>query len=181
MLSANWALLRLLDQFGCEQLQADLGSEGHPWEIMTATEHGWEAVPDEPGLYLFVWRPWFAFNVANARCDGDLRQVLYVGKAGADDAGNPTNGGLKQRYRSYVKHLRSEPDVLWSRSEPRTRTQMLDRYLCLRPMEYWFTVIPRHDQVPQLEDRLIKMLNPPCNKQRVPRITARLGPATPAF
>lgn len=181
VLGVDWALLRLLDQVGSEQLCEDLRNAGQPWEIMTATERAWEAIPDEPGLYLFVWRPWFAFDVAYAQRDGELRQVLYVGKAGADDAGNRTSGGLKQRYRSYVKHLRTEPDALWSRTEPRTRVQMLDRYLCLRPMEYWFKVIPRHEQVPMLEDRLIKMLNPPCNRQRVPRIVARLGPAMPAF
>lgn len=181
VLGIGWALLRLLDQGACEQLRCDLRSEGQPWEIMLANEHTWEAVPDEPGLYMFVWRPWLTFDVAEAPRSGDLRQVLYVGKAGADDAGNRTSGGLKQRYRSYVKHLRINADILWNGTEPRTRVQMLDRYMCLRPMEYWFTVIPRYDQIPLLEDRLIKMLNPPCNRQRVPRITARFGPATPAF
>jgi hypothetical protein len=181
VLGMELALLRMLDRLGCDQLRADLRCEGQPWEIMTATEHAWEAVPDEPGLYMFVWRPWFTFDVADARYHGDLSQVLYVGKAGTDDAGNRTSGGLRQRYRSYIKHLRSDPDILWSRAEPRTRVQLLDRYLCLRPMEYWFTLIPRHGQIPSLEDRLIKMLNPPCNQQRVPRITAKLGPPRPAF
>lgn len=181
VLGVDWALLRLLDQAGCEQLSDDLRADGQPWEIMTVTDQAWQAVPDDPGLYLFVWRPWFAFDVANAQRHGDLRQVLYVGKAGVDDAGNRTNGGLKQRYRDYIRHFRSEPDALWSRTAPRTRGQLLDRYLCLRPLEYWFTVIPRHENVPMLEDRLIKILNPPCNRQRVPKIVARFGPAIPAF
>lgn len=174
VLPVDWALLRLLDESGCRQLQSDLAAEGGAWEVLTATEHAWEAVPDQPGLYLFVWNPWFALDLADATRRGDLRQVLYVGKAGADDAGTPTSGGLRQRYRSYVKHLRSSPDSLWSRTEPRTRTQLLDRYLCLRPLEFWFTAIPSHAEVPLLEDRLIKILNPPCNRQRAPRITARL-------
>jgi hypothetical protein len=181
VLSVNWALLRLLDQAGSEHLREDLRKVGQPWEIMTATERAWEAVPDEPGLYLFVWRPWFAFDVVDTQPCGDLRQVLYVGKAGTDDAGRRTGSSLRQRYRSYSKHLRSDPDVLWSRSEPRTRSELLDRYLCLRPLEYWFTTVERYEHVPVLEDRLIKMLNPPCNRQRVPKITARLGRATPAF
>jgi hypothetical protein len=179
VLGVEWALLRLLDKVGCEQLRKDLRSDGQPWEMMMATERAWEAIPDEPGLYAFVWRPWFAFDLANSR--RDLHQVLYVGKAGVDDSQKRTAGGLRQRYRSYVKHLRSQPDALWSRTEPRTRTQLLDRYLCLQPLEYWYTVIPSYEQVPALEDRLIKMLNPPCNKQRTPKITARLGPPVPAF
>lgn len=181
VLGVDWALLRLLDQASCRQLCDDLRNAGQPWEILTATEQAWEAIPDEPGLYMFVWRPWFALDVANARSHGELRQVLYVGKAGADDAGDRTKGGLKQRYRTYVKHLRSDPDALWSRTEPHTRAELLDRYLCLRPLEYWFTVIPQYEHVPMLEDRLIKMLNPPCNRQRTPKITGKFGPARPAF
>jgi hypothetical protein len=180
-LEINWALLRLLDRGSCQQLQVDLQAEGEPWEVMTATERTWEAVPAESGLYMFVWRPWFTFDVAERRRPGDLGQVLYIGKAGADDNGQPTSGNLRLRYRDYLKHLRNDPDVLWSRTEPHTRPQLLDRYLTLRPLEYWFTVVPRHSEVPLLEDRLIKLLNPPCNKQRAPRLKGRLGPPRPAF
>lgn len=181
VLTVDWALLRLLDQQGSQILQDDLRENGQPWEVLAATEHAWEAIPEQPGLYVFVWRPWFSFDIAEQQRPGDLTQVLYVGKAGASDQGQPSSGNLRQRYRSYLKHLRAEPGELWSRTEPRTRTQLLDRYLALRPLEYWFTVVPDPQHVPTLEDRLIKLLNPPCNKQRVPKIPAKLGPAQPAF
>ena len=180
-LNIQWALLRLLDEVGSQQLHGDLRAAGQPWEILGATEHAWEMVPEMPGLYLFVWRPWFSFDVAEGRRPGELMQVLYVGKAGADDRGQRSTGDLRQRYRSYLKHLRGDPDELWVPDEPRTRLQLLDRYLKLRPLEFWYTVVADHRHVPLLEDRLMKMLNPPCNRQRTPRLTARLGPPQPAF
>ncbi len=181
VLTVDWALLRLLDQQGSQLLQEDLRANSHPWEVLTATEHAWEVIPEQPGLYVFVWRPWFSFDIAENRKPGDVAQVLYVGKAGADDQGRPSGGNLRQRYRSYLKHMKADPSDLWGRTEPRTRLQSLDRYLALRPLEYWFTVVPDHQHVPQLEDRLIKMLNPPCNKQRAPKIPAKFKPAVPAM
>jgi len=178
-LDINWALLRLLDRPLCEQLTTDLRSEGGPWEVHVATERTWEVVPEEPGLYAFLWRPPFAFDVAENKRPGDLAQVLYVGKAGASDSGQPTTGNLRQRYKEYVKYVRGDPEVLWKGNEPRTRVQLLGRYLTLRPLEYWFTVVPRHSEIPHLEDRLIKLLNPPCNLQRLPRLVSL--PAERAF
>lgn len=181
VLTVDWALLRLLDEAGSRHLQADLRTSGQPWEVVMAEEHAWEMVPEESGLYMFVWRPWFTFDVADNRRTGDLSQVLYVGKAGADDRGQPTASHLRERCRSYRKHLRGAPANLWSRSEVRTRPQLLDRYLPLRPLEFWFMVVPEISEIPLLEDRLIKLLNPPCNKQRKPRLTGRLSPPVPAF
>lgn len=178
-LPAEWPLLRLLDNRSSDQLLADLRRAGQPWEVQGATEHAWETTPDQPGLYMFVWRAHFTFDVADNRRSGDLAQVLYVGKAGASDAGQPTSGTLKSRYRDYVKHLRGDPDELWSPLEARTRPKLLSRYLTLRPLEHWFSVIPQHHEIPLLEDRLIKLIGPPCNRQRMPKL--RPGPAGPAF
>jgi len=178
-LDVNWALLRLLDRPLCEQLTIDLKNESLPWEVHTVTERTWEAVPEEPGLYMFLWRPHFAFDVAENQRPGDLAQVLYVGKAGADDYGQPSTGNLRIRCKDYVKYVRGDPEILWKSSEPRTRPQLLSRYLTLRPLEYWFTVVPRHSEIPLLEDRLIKLLNPPCNIQRLPKLVSL--PAERAF
>lgn len=178
-LLAEWPLLRLLDQRSCDQLLTDLRREGQTWEVQNATEHAWETTPDEPGLYMFVWRPHFAFDVAENRRSGDLAQILYVGKAGAHDNGQPSAGTLRTRYRDYVKHLRGDPRELWSPTHARTRPQLLARYLTLRPLEHWFTVIPNHREIPLLEDRLIKLIRPPCNRQRLPKLV--YGQPGPAF
>lgn len=178
-LSSDWPLLRLLDERGCGQLLTDLRREGQAWEVQKATEHAWESTPDQPGLYMFVWKAHFSFDVAENRAPGDLRQVLYVGKAGATDRGEPTSGTLRTRYRDYVKHLRGDPRELWNPTRATTRPQRLSRYLTLRPLEHWFTVIPQHREIPVLEDRLIKLIDPPCNIQRRPTLHPR--PPTPAF
>jgi hypothetical protein len=178
-LSVDWGLLRLLDRALCDQLATDLRQQGQAWEVQAATEHAWEATPDEAGLYMFVWRPFFAFDVAEQRRPGDLAQVLYVGKAGADDSGGPTEGTLRTRYRDYVKYLRSDPAELWSTTHPSTRPQLLRRYLTLRPLEHWFLIVRQRTEIPVLEDRLIKLLKPPCNRQRLPKLV--MGPPTRAF
>lgn len=178
-LPAEWPLLRLLDQRSSELLLGDLKREGQSWEVQKATEHAWETTPDERGLYMFVWRAHFSFDVADQRRPGDLAQVLYVGKAGALDNGQPSSGTLKSRYRDYVKHIRSDPAELWRPLTSRTRSAMLSRYLTLRPLEHWYSVIPDHRQIPLLEDRLIKLIAPPCNRQRLPNLVA--GPPAPAF
>ena len=178
-LPAEWPLLRLLDRRSSEQLLADLRREGRSWAVQKATEHAWETTPDEPGLYMFVWRAHFSFDVAENRCSGDLAQVLYVGKAGAHDNGEPSSGTLRSRYKEYVKHIRSDPDELWSPLTSRSRPKLLARYLALRPLEHWYIVIPQHRQISLLEDRLIKHIAPPCNRQRLPNLVA--GPPSPAF
>lgn len=167
-LSVSWSLSRLLDRDLCAQLMTDLRSHGSPWEVQLATEHAWEMIPEEPGLYAFVWRPNFSLEVAEHQYPGGLAQVLYIGKAGADDRGRPTTGNLRLRYKQYVKHIAGDPACLWTAPEPKTRPQRLDHYLKLRPLEIWFTIVSQRSEIPHLEDRLIKVLNPPCNIQRLP-------------
>lgn len=176
-LTHDWALLRLLDQRHCQALQSDLQVEASPWEVHDdVNEHLWEVLPDQPGLYLFVWRPPFRFVVEGDRRPGDVSQVLYVGQTGS---GNGKAQTLRDRFKAYRRHLSSDPSSLWEGTTATTRTSLLDRYLTLRPLEFWFTVVPDRSHIGPLEDRLIKLLTPPCNSQLLPKLVAL--PARPAF
>lgn len=176
-LSHDWALLRLLDRRHCHSLQSDLEQEAGPWEVHDhVTERLWEALPDEPGLYLFLWRPPFRFNVEGKRRPGDLAQVLYVGQAGAGTGKTRT---IKDRFKDYRRHLGGNPSNLWEGTHPTTRNTMLNRYLTLRPLEFWCTVVQDRQDIGHLENRLLKLLNPPCNAQLLPNLVQL--PAQPAF
>jgi hypothetical protein len=157
-------------------LQGDLQRHATPWEAHKATERLWEMLPDEPGLYMFVWRPSFRFDVAENRCPGDLYQVLYIGQAGA---GKDLRTTLKNRYKNYRRYLKANPAMLWEPDEPVTRPKRLERYLNLRPLEYWYAVVEDRNQIALLEDRLMQLLNPPLNRVRGPKL--RLGAAQSAF
>lgn len=174
-LRVEWALLRLLDRGHCKQLEEDLAEMAEAWEIHVATESLWNTLPDEAGIYLFVWRPHFSFEVAERRKPGSLSQVLYVGRAG----GESSNGTLAKRYKSYRKAVASPPASLWDAEPPRKREQLLERYLSLRPLEYWCAVAKDKSRIAELEERLIMTLNPPCNRRLTPTLIPR--PAEPAF
>ena len=144
--------------------------------MLTPTKRTWEMIPDEPGLYMFVWRPYFRFDVAAGR-NIDLEQVLYLGQAGA---GKYKQATLRSRYKSgYSKYFPGDPARLWEEHEVIQRHGRLQRYLALRPLEFWFTVIQDRDQIALLEDRLLQLLNPPINQDRRPKLVR--GNARPAF
>lgn len=183
VLPTEWPLLRLLDSFGSKALTEDLKEAAQPWEAKEATDRLWEVLPDSPGLYMFVWRPWFRFNMAETLRTDDSKpdsvsQILYIGQAGA--SGTNSGSTLKQRYKSYSKHIRGDPRELWAPALPMTRPQ-LARYLSLRPLEYWFTVIEDRREIKPLESRLISMFNPPMNKNELPKIKSRFKAPQSAF
>lgn len=182
-LPVEWPLLRLIDQAGTGTLVQDLTESGAPWESYEATERLWEMLPESPGLYMFVWRPWFRFRMAEPSAATDIKpnamsQILYIGQAGA----SPDNGGstLRHRYRSYCRHLRADPKVLWTPTLRLTRPD-LARYLTLRPLEYWFTVVNDRSEIKSLETRLIELFNPPINQRNSPKIRSHFGRPQPAF
>lgn len=176
VLHTRLALLRLLDKAGSCALRDDLSRHAQPWERLVATKRTWEMVPAEPGLYMFVWRPFFQFEVADG-LDLDLEQVLYLGQAGA---GKYRAATLRSRYKSgYSRYFPGNPALLWDEREVIQRHARLERYLALQPLEFWFTVVQDREKIGLLEDRLIQMLNPPVNRDRRPRLVR--GPARPAF
>lgn len=166
-------LLRMLDADNCQQLDRDLREFASPWEVHQATENLASALPDEPGLYMFVWRPQFQFQVDSRPSHGSFPQLLYVGQAGASksDDGNT----IRQRYKEYRRYLRANPESLWTDSEPKTREQRLSRYLPLRPMEFWCTTVADRHRIRGLEKRLIRLWNPPLNESDRPKLRGRLG------
>lgn len=166
-------LLRMLDVTSCQQLDLDLREFASPWEIHQATENLASVLPDEPGLYMFVWRPQFQFAVDGRPTHGSFPQLLYIGQAGASqaDSGNT----IRRRYKEYTRYLRANPEGLWTDSEPKTREQRLSRYLPLRPMEFWCCTVADRGRIRGLEKRLIRLWNPPLNDSDRPKLRGRLG------
>ncbi|WP_405848588.1 hypothetical protein OG211_14805 [Streptomyces niveus] len=163
----------MLDAESCEQLAEDLVEFASPWEIHRATEDLAPALPDEPGLYMFVWRPAFQFNVGSKSLHGSFPQLLYIGQAGAShtDYGNT----IRQRYKDYRRFLRGNPESLWTETEPTNRDQRLARYLPLQPMEFWCSTVKERNRIEGLEKRLIRLYNPPLNDRGRPKLRGHLG------
>ncbi|MEZ0094109.1 hypothetical protein [Streptacidiphilus sp. EB129] len=161
----------MMDVPAHQLLQDDLSRLASPWERLAATEGIVNAIPDEPGLYMFVWRPSIKLTMAD-RTEGRFHQVLYIGHAGgAGQMGNT----LRNRYRDYRKHLRGDPESLWTREPPSNRDALLTHYLALRPLEYWFTTVESRSAIKNLEDRLLHLYNPPLNTHGGPTLRGRLS------
>lgn len=176
--------MRFLDAAGSRTLAEDLCSFGSAWETYEATERLWEMLPESPGLYMFVWRPWFQFRLAETTAaagppkPSSVSQILYIGQAGASEESSGST--LKQRYKGYSRYIRADPRVLWTPTLRMTRPE-LSRYLTLRPLEYWFTVINERAEIKGLESRLIALFNPPMNQRERPKIKSHFRTPQPAF
>ncbi|MFG2716880.1 hypothetical protein ACGFW5_01015 [Streptomyces sp. NPDC048416] len=161
----------MLDVPAHRLLQDDLKRHASPWETLTAVESIASSIPDEPGLYMFVWRPAIKLVMAD-RSEGSFHQVLYIGHAGgAGELGNT----LRNRFKDYKKHLRGNPEDLWIREPPTTREGRLTHYLALHPLEFWFATVDDRSMIKNLEDRLIHLYNPPINIQGGPKLRGRLS------
>lgn len=172
-LDLNVPLLRLLDAEANARLTKKLKEVAGAWEVMLAKEKLWQALPKEPGVYMFVWRPTFRFQMHDG--PESVSYVLYVGQAGAQ----PSGSTLRERYKGYSKYLAGHIDKLWEESKIRTRDSMLARYLKLEPLEFWYSVIPDPKDVGLLEDQLVKLFMPPLNANLRPKM--RLTKPQPAF
>jgi hypothetical protein len=166
---------RLLDGDLCESVVRIMQSLGVCWERYPAHDALDSQLPDERGVYMFVWRPRIAFAFSTSY-QQSLPWILYVGKAG-------TAGGvadtLPVRYRTYRRYIGKSPSSLWDRIPPKTREERLSRYLTLRPLEYWFVTVEELDEIRRLEKHLIKLFRPPINDQHARCL--RPGRARPAF
>jgi hypothetical protein len=152
----------LIDAQYCRGLQNDLARLVESgWEILKATKTAWRMVPDDPGLYMFIWRPTFEFEMAKPGTTPGVSWVLYVGSAGARHSQNT----LRKRYRQeYADLVGGDPDILWGiNGDAMTREKRLRRYLSLTPLQYWFTVVPDTAVIADLERRLFAMFAPPLN------------------
>ncbi|RPK63409.1 hypothetical protein EES43_11590 [Streptomyces sp. ADI96-02] len=161
----------MLDLPAHQLLQGDLKRLASPWEKLTAVESIVDSIPDEPGLYMFVWRPTIKLSMADGS-EGGFHHVLYIGHAGgAGQLGNT----LRNRFRDYRKHLRGNPEDLWTREPPTSRAGRLTYYLALHPLEFWFATVDDRSKIKNLEDRLIHLYNPPINTQGGPKLRGRLS------
>lgn len=160
----------------CDGLKADLTLHCSPWEVMRATPTLWQQLPNSPGLYMFVFAS--ALSIQREAPAHPFRPawVLYVGRAGCDKS----KGTLRSRYKSeYHKYVEADPEILWSRNPAQNRAERVARCLAVWPLQFWFTVVENAQVIPDLEERLIRLLNPPANHQQGRRI--HYGPAEPAF
>jgi hypothetical protein len=180
-LSVEWALLRLLDGNGTNVLTQDLEDLCDPWEVFDATASLTDMLPDKPGLYMFVWRPLFRFSLAEVSPEAgpqkpdSVSQILYIGQAGDNSSHT-----LRNRYKSYRNYLTADPSSLWDSAGRFSRSELM-RYLTLRPLEYWFTVIEDRSEIKGLEQRLLAMFNPPMNKIDIPKIKSQFKTPQKAF
>ena len=168
---------KLIDAEHCKQIGSLLHQNGARWERHKATNSLYNTLPAVRGVYMFVWRPCLTLKLDP---NGEIQLVtfvLYVGKAGVDGGVSDT---IKSRYQSeYSKYIAKDASALWDQSIAETREDRLEKYLTLRPLEYWFLPVERVKDIPQMEKQLIKMLRPPLNTQHGIRL--RPGKSEPAF
>jgi hypothetical protein len=167
------------DSVLCCAVSAWLRKDGRHWERRVATSILWQQLPDTAGLYMFLWLPDLELSVAEGTASRiwKLPCVLYVGEAGAGESNNT----LRNRYKDeYAKYVEGDPEQLWSKAPSGRvpRKELLQRYLTLFPLEYWFLEVDDPAKVGPLERRLLQMLNPPLIRQHRARL---LGHPQPAF
>ncbi|MEZ0071636.1 hypothetical protein ABH927_000971 [Planotetraspora sp. GP83] len=161
----------MLDVPAHRVLQDDLRVEASPWEVQVAVASLTDILPEQPGLYMFVWRPSIRLAMAD-NSQASFHQVLYIGQAGgAGQRGNT----IRNRFKDYRRHLRGDPEALWTQEPPTTRSARLTHYLALRPLEFWFATVEDRSKIKNLESRLINLYNPPLNSQNRPRLRARVS------
>jgi hypothetical protein len=167
----------LIDSAHCDWLNKNIHQSGAKWERMIAVPDLWSQLPNERGLYMFVWRPRLALTFAAAPMEERFCWVLYVGRAGEKDAKKDT---IRHRYQQeYSKYVGQNATCLWDVAPAEKREERLSRYLTLRPLEYWFLTLDDVRDIEVLERKLIRMLRPPLNQQHGRKL--RPGKAVPAF
>lgn len=152
---------RLLDVAHCEQVSQALDSYLMKWERARATRELWEALPNEPGLYMFVWAPEISFSLADSKTPFKIQYVIYIGQAGWS-----SDNTIKLRYKGeYSKYLDEYPESLWESWPKETkRKERFKRFFQLRPLQFWYaTCRSRSTELGSLERKLIRLLSPPVN------------------
>jgi len=164
-----------MDTDFCEATSAELSTYGTAWEVHRATKDLWRQLPKESGVYLFVLEPSLNLRLTNGMAR-PATTVIYVGRAGAADA--PAT--LKDRYRGeYSRLVGGDPNVLWEEGFARTRVERLKKYLTVKPLNYWYSIIEDLSKIRQVEANLIKIFNPPLNVAGRARV--KLEKPKPAF
>lgn len=169
---------KLVDLDHCVQIQTFVHSQGAKWERRSAVPSLGESLPNEQGVYMFVWTPNFKFEFDNGRCEA-INWIVYVGKAGVVDGKSDT---IKNRYLSEYRHyVGCNPSLLWDSTVTECRKQRLERYLNLWPLSFWYLPLggtPQRD-IELAERQLIRLFNPPLNINHTRRL--RPNKPEPAF
>lgn len=167
----------LMDGDHCAAIDHLVHGSGGRWERLKAVPSLASQIPDENGIYMFVWTPNIALRFAAPPNVERCFWILYVGKAGGLDSPGAT---IRSRYSSeYRRYVGRDPSCLWNGPAPETRELRLARYLTLRPLEFWYLTIEKISEIPLVEKRLLKLLRPPLNYQHGPKL--RPGKTTSAF
>lgn len=147
----------LIDEDFCVQVSAVMNSGPRKWEKLQANPDVGPMLPDRHGVYMFCWEPPLIFQTENGSSRFDW--CLYVGKADETT--------IRSRYEGeYKKYVLGDPQLLYETKENMSRQERLAKYFCLRPLSIWFLVVDDKSIIPDLEDKLIDLLNPPLNKQK---------------
>lgn len=157
----------LMNAAHCQAIAEKLAEVGGIWEKRKATQTLWREIPASKGLYMFVWRPDFAFQMAAPQGSSySPATVIYIGQAGFNSSNT-----LRQRYKGeYSKYLSEDPAILWEEVDRETRADRLRRFLQLRPLEYWYTEIDDPASIKQLESALLRMFRPVVNRIGIARL-----------
>jgi|GEM_PF-1524811 len=160
------SLPQLQHQFA-DGLAKDLDAIGGHWEYLKAHPAIAKDIPEEPGLYMFVWSYFLRLNCGVERPTERFPVVLYVGQAGGGELAS-SRGTLRSRFVSeYRRLLEDNPSGLWATKPARDRNGRLSAGLSLRPLEYWWLSVARtkSDQLMSLEKRLVVLYDPPLNSE----------------
>lgn len=154
-----------MDTDFCNAISADIQNLSTAWEKRRATRDLWKQLPAQSGIYMFVFTS--PLHLITGTASYSPSWILYVGRAG-----NATSRRtIRDRYRhEYAKYIEQDPEILWTAPTPRSREERLSLYLTIYPLEFWFLTIERRENIPVIEDRLIKLLAPPINIQQQPRL-----------
>jgi hypothetical protein len=163
-----------LDNEYCKLLADEIKGINPYWEVRKATKTLWRTLPNDCGVYMFVFQSPLSMKAENSEIRP--QHVLYVGRAGDSNSQRT----LKDRYKGeYSKYIGENPAVLWSDQPCKTRQERLKKYLTIHPLQYWFFSIDDRSKISQVEEKLIKILNPPLNV--VGKTKFKKGPEAPAF
>jgi hypothetical protein len=147
----------LIDEDFCNQVSKVMNSGSAKWQVLNVNPEMAPMLPDRHGIYMFCWQPPLIFETEKEKNRFDW--CLYVGKADK----TTIRGRFAGEYKKYVM---GDPRLLYEAQENMTREQRLSKYLCLQPLSIWFLTVDDNEIIPDLEDKLIDLLNPPLNKQK---------------
>lgn len=144
-------------------LHNDIDASCSKWERYQAREGMYSLTPNKPGLYMFVWAP-TSLSLATDQAPLTFRIPIYIGKAEVS-----LQDRLKSEYNSLLRD--AKPEAFWSEEQATRKTRLL-KYFSLTPLEYWCCISETPQVLPNLEGRLLRLFNPPANKQRKLRAIA---------